>query len=131
MCQGVESLPVVLDLGGDVFILQDHPCPASLSPLCRGSSSISDRPLDPSRGILRTPVQASARHHLRVHPKTDRCSQTLPEEGRRSSQHRGTLIPKSGSHPNKLHDRHRNNVTSTAHLFLVGGHIGKKSMLIK
>ena len=77
MCQGVESLPVILNLSGDVFILQDHPRPASLSPLCRGNSSISDRPLGPSHGTLRTPVQASAWHHLRVHPKTGarRCSQ--------------------------------------------------------
>lgn len=74
-------------------------------------------------------MQASAWHHLRVHPKTDRCLQMLPEEGRGSSQHGGTLTPRSG--PNKLCDSPRNNVTSTAHLFLVGGHIGKKSMLIK
>ena len=35
MCQRVESLPVTLYLGCDVFILADHPCPTCLPPLCK------------------------------------------------------------------------------------------------
>lgn len=50
MGQRVQSLPVVLNLGGDVFILQNHPHPASLSPLCGGSSGSSEQPSGPSHG---------------------------------------------------------------------------------
>lgn len=58
MGQCVQSLPVVLDFGGDVFVLQDHPHPASLSPLCGGSSGSSEQPSGPSHGDPEDPVWA-------------------------------------------------------------------------
>lgn len=73
--QGVQSLPVILDLGGDVLILQDHPRPASLSPLCGKSPGSSERPSGPSWGwgVLKTAVQAPTAHPLKGHPWTDSC----------------------------------------------------------
>lgn len=36
--QGVQSLPVAFNLGGDVFILQHHACDAALPPLCKAEA---------------------------------------------------------------------------------------------
>lgn len=55
MGQGVQPLPVILNLGGDVFVLQDHPGPAALSPLCGKSSGSSERPSGPFCGDLQNP----------------------------------------------------------------------------
>lgn len=78
MGQGVQPLPVILNLGGDVFILQDHPGPTSLSPLCRESRCISERPVgpscedpeDPYAGGYRAPSQGC----IRGHTGASRCS---------------------------------------------------------
>ena len=75
--QGVQALPISFNLGGDVFILQDHTRYPALPPLCGRGRRDSQRR---KRHYQAPSISGSGNHWAEEPAETPSCQETAPRE---------------------------------------------------